>query len=213
VFVAENVSGLVKGSAKGYFKLILAALRDCGYRVEAKLLNAAWLGVPQARQRLIFVGVRADQGFDPVFPSPLPYQYSVRDVMPAAAVEPIEVDPETGREITFYQHAIYPFWLRLGRGESPKAKKFNLIKVDPDKPSPTIFAAGGNVGIPGPTHWDTPRKFTLLEVRRLCGFPDDFVLTGSYAKRWERLGRAVPPVMMSHIAASLRDELLACVPA
>ena len=35
VFVAENVSGLVKGTAKGYFKLVLAALRECGYRVEA----------------------------------------------------------------------------------------------------------------------------------------------------------------------------------
>lgn len=44
VFVAENVSGLVKGTAKGYFKLILARLKECGYRVKAKVLDAhmAW---------------------------------------------------------------------------------------------------------------------------------------------------------------------------
>src|SRR4051812_19979372 len=84
VFVAENVSGLVKGSAKGYFKDILAALQACGdgYRVSARVLNAAWLGVPQARQRLFFVGVRRDLERPPVHPAPLPYQYSVRDALP-----------------------------------------------------------------------------------------------------------------------------------
>ncbi len=60
VFVAENVAGLVRGTAKGYFKLILAELKDCGYRVEARLLDARWLGVPQMRERVIFVGVRND---------------------------------------------------------------------------------------------------------------------------------------------------------
>lgn len=40
VFVAENVSGLVKGTAKGYFLEILAALKACGYNVVAKVLDA-----------------------------------------------------------------------------------------------------------------------------------------------------------------------------
>lgn len=66
VFVAENVSGLIKGKAKGYFKMILRELKDCGYLVSAKLLDAQWLGVPQQRQRIIFVGVRKDLGFAPV---------------------------------------------------------------------------------------------------------------------------------------------------
>ena len=82
VFVAENVSGLVKGVAKGYFKEILATLKACGYTVEAKLLDAQWLGVPQMRQRIIFMGVRNDLGLKPVFPKPLPYRYSVRDALP-----------------------------------------------------------------------------------------------------------------------------------
>lgn len=82
VFVAENVSGLVKGKAIGYFKWIMQELRSKGYRVEAKLLDASWLGVPQARQRLIFIGVRDDLGLDPVFPTPLTYRYTVREVLP-----------------------------------------------------------------------------------------------------------------------------------
>lgn len=50
-FVAENVSGLVKGVARGYFKDIIARMKAAGCRVEARLLDAQWLGVPQERQR------------------------------------------------------------------------------------------------------------------------------------------------------------------
>jgi DNA (cytosine-5)-methyltransferase 1 len=52
------------------------------------------------------------------------------------------------------------------------------------------------------------RKLTIAELRRICAFPDDFILLGTYAQQWERLGRAVPPVMMSHIAATIRDKIL-----
>ena len=88
-FVAENVSGLVKGVAKGYFLEILAALKGSGYRVEAGLLDAQWLGVPQTRQRLIFVGVREDLGLPPAFPRPLPYRYSVREALGWPAAGPV----------------------------------------------------------------------------------------------------------------------------
>jgi len=54
VFVAENVSGLVKGTAKGYFIEIMRELKASGYRVKCKVLDAQWLGVPQSRQRTIF---------------------------------------------------------------------------------------------------------------------------------------------------------------
>lgn len=86
VFVAENVSGLVKGKALGYFKWILAELKANGYTVEAKLLDASWLGVPQARQRLIFMGVRNDlvetYGVTPTYPQPFPTRHTVREVLP-----------------------------------------------------------------------------------------------------------------------------------
>jgi len=81
VFVAENVSGLVKGVAKGVFLEILAKLKACGYRVGVKVLDAQWLGVPQARQRTIFIGVREDLGKPPVFPKPLPYRYTMREAL------------------------------------------------------------------------------------------------------------------------------------
>jgi hypothetical protein len=53
------------------------------------------------------------------------------------------------------------------------------------------------------------RKFTIGELKRICAFPDDFILTGSYAQQWERLGNSVPPVMMFHVAREIRDGIFA----
>lgn len=251
-FVAENVAGLVKGTAKGYFKLILARLKECGYRVEARLLNAAWLGVPQSRPRLIFIGVRDDLDAEPVFPRPLPYRYTIRDALPdiiggggarlvhdtsgedgsgdvtdrpspaitigVGAVNSrhfqvhapggdLTHDPETGEKIHIGQYAIGREWHNM-RPWGKSAKYLNLMRPHPDRPIPTITADGGDVTKASVTHWAQARKLTLAELRRLGGFPDDFVLTGTYAQRWERIGRAVPPVMMSHIAAAVRDGIL-----
>jgi DNA (cytosine-5)-methyltransferase 1 len=82
VFVAENVAGLIKGTAKGYFFEILKALKDCGYTVECRVLDAQWLGVPQQRKRTIFVGVREDIKMEPTHPRPFRYNYAVKDAMP-----------------------------------------------------------------------------------------------------------------------------------
>jgi DNA (cytosine-5)-methyltransferase 1 len=202
-FIAENVSGLVRGCAKGYFKLILARLRACGYVVEARLLDAAWLGVPQSRKRVIFVGVRSDLGLVPSFPLPLRYFYSLSDAwgsLPSAGASPPECSlagTAIGRESA-----------RLLSGGQSK-RYFQLVRARFDRPSPTVTATGGQRGAAGVIHPTDARKFTMPELKRLCSFPDDFVLTGTYQQQWERLGRSVPPVMMSHVAASVRDGVLA----
>jgi DNA (cytosine-5)-methyltransferase 1 len=186
-FVAENVSGLIKGTAKGYFLEILRALRACGYQVEAKLLDAQWLGVPQSRQRLIFVGTRLDLDARPAFPAPLGYRYSVRDALP---------------------------WVEQ-QGYGPAFARYKAMGRDPIRtlrsarsfPSATITAETDCMGVPwietrkdGQTE---QRRFTIAELKRICAFPDDYVLTGSYADQWARCGNAVPPVMMFHIASAL----------
>jgi len=229
-FVAENVSGLIKGTAKGYFLEILKELKACGYRVSCKVLDAQWLGVPQARQRTIFVGVREDLGLDPVHPRPLAYRYSVRDALPwivncssnsshvqtwvgsdrlsptvTATIPSKSLSIEAETDISRY--AIGAEWDNLKPGEQSD-KYFNLVRTDPDKPSPTVCGSHGNSSTAGITHPHEKRKFTIAELKRICGFPDDFILKGTYAQQWERCGRAVPPVMMSHIAATVRDEIL-----
>ena len=230
-FVAENVSGLVKGTAKGYFLEILARLKACGYRVRCRVLDAQWLGVPQSRQRTIFVGIREDLGIDPEHPKPLPYRYSIRDALPwivrsvqdprgmhdvqvrrasepsftikASSASHVTVEAETD----ISRFAIGAEWDKLKPGEA-SAKYFNLVRPDSDRPSPCILAGHGTGGVASVTHPTEKRKFTIAELRRICGFPDDFELTGTYAQQWERLGRAVPPPMMRAVAETLATQLL-----
>ncbi len=270
VFVAENVSGLVKGVAKGYFLEILAKLKACGYRVGVKVLDAQWLGVPQARQRTIFIGVREDLGRAPIFPKPLPYRYTLRDALPwivrgkygptwkpADAPSPTvsahgSYNPVTSHQglelvearitggtgaafdqkgqafdpdrpcptvlgtkpnqfavegLDMSRFAIGKEWDRLKPGESSD-RYFNLVRPHPDAPCPTICASHGHPGIASVTHPTEKRKLAIAELKRICAFPDDFVLTGTYGQQWERLGRAVPPRMMAAIATTIRDEIL-----
>jgi DNA (cytosine-5)-methyltransferase 1 len=234
VFVAENVSGLVKGSAKGFFLEILAGLKACGYRVQARTLDAQWLGVPQRRKRVIFIGVRNDLGLDPVFPRPLPYRYLLRDALPwivKAVFDPkgqfkgedftngpsatvttsscnhFDIEAET--DISRY--AIGTEWDNVGeggRGLGKGKKFFSLERPDVDLPVPTITAMIGQPSAASVVHPTEKRKFSVGELKRLCAFPDDFELIGSWSQQCERLGNAVPPVMMSHIAAAIRDSIL-----
>jgi len=229
-FVAENVSGLVKGTAKGYFKEILKTLRDCGYRVSAKVLDASWLGVPQARQRLIFIGVRNDLGLEPVHPKPLSYQYTTRDALPEMMNTRIIHDTSGAWSLGDVTNKPCPTITTQGEGQiciesetklsnclqkeydnvpvgSNSDKYFNLSRPHPEKPCPTITQMGGSSAA-GVVHPFEKRKFTISELKRVCAFPDDFILTGSYAQQWERLGRAVPPVMMYHIAKTIQTEVL-----
>lgn len=55
IFVIENVKGLLLAS-NGWFKEeILKAIEELGYNVEYGVLNASDFGVPQARERAIFI--------------------------------------------------------------------------------------------------------------------------------------------------------------
>ncbi len=244
VFVAENVSGLVKGTAKGYFIEIMKELKASGYRVSCKVLDAQWLGVPQARQRTIFVGVREDLGIEPAHPKPLAYRYSVRESLPwIVDARQINVFKEPDRVFTdrpcasvttsgisakssalavveaetdISRYAIGAEWERMGKPGTQSDKYRSLVRPALDKPcstvtcppngsfSPTAPSSSGSI-----VHPTEKRKFSIAELKRICAFPDDFILTGTYAQQWERMGRAVPPVMMSHIAATIRDRILA----
>jgi DNA (cytosine-5)-methyltransferase 1 len=188
VFVAENVSGLVKGTAKGYFLEILAALKASGYRVTCRVLDAQWLGVPQQRQRTIFVGVREDLNREPAHPEPLPYRYSVRDALPWITAN------GTGPS--------FALWKAMGRDP---LKTFQSSETGPIQ---AVLATGVSQGVGMCEAAGVKRKFTIDELKCICGFPDDFILKGTYAQQWERLGNSVPPVMMSHIAKTIRDKIL-----
>jgi len=269
VFVAENVAGLVKGVSKGYFKDILKEMKSLGYQVTARLCDAQWLGVPQRRNRIIFIGVRDDIGRAPVFPKPLFRQWTVRqaighlltsssfalknqpstfDGSPDLPGATIAASDFSGSEKSWRRNMVEV------RGDRSGYRKFAIIT---DEPSTTVQAAGLDNGYPtqhtlkidfkdsyksaqpsmqnvadkssptirsgrsfqieqeveveqivGNDQYKTIRRhLTIPEVKRLCSFPDDYVLDGSFGKQWMRLGNAVPPMMAYHIARAIRTGI------
>jgi DNA (cytosine-5)-methyltransferase 1 len=60
IVVAENVKGLLLGSAKDYVIRIYKAFDEAGYYCQHFLLNASKMGVPQKRERVFFICLRKD---------------------------------------------------------------------------------------------------------------------------------------------------------
>ena len=72
-FLAENVGGLTSANEGQAFSKILSDLQASGYRVYPHLYKFEEYGVPQARHRIIIVGIRDDLPFEFRIPSPEPY--------------------------------------------------------------------------------------------------------------------------------------------
>ena len=185
VFIAENVIGLITGTGKGRYKQIFSAMQDCGYSVKSARIDAAWLGVPQLRERLIFIGIRNDltTKLSHAFPKPLPYYYTVRDALPHI------ISVQRGTKPNNWQ---------------PSDKPAPAVAVkDRNSSIKAYFSGGGFVETVGMER----RKYTIEELKVICGFPKDFKVTGSYEQQYERLARAVPPPMMRHISAGIISQL------
>ncbi len=188
-FVMENVSGFAKGVSKGEFIRVLRELRGSGYRASCKLLDAKFLGVPQSRQRTIFVGVREDL-FDldtgeeivPVFPSVSSHSYTVRDVLPHI------VRIQTGSYCSIWRNS--------------EEVMGTIAQSDGSRGHRSQIETRGTGGIL------KRRKWTIDELKTICSFPKDFIITGDYEQQWERLGRAVPPLMMQAIAEKIKGLLI-----
>jgi DNA (cytosine-5)-methyltransferase 1 len=218
------VTGLLLGVSKGYFKRIHAALAAAGpgYRVRAVVVDASWCGVPQARQRVFFLGLRRDLGAaapDP--PAPLPQRWTLRDALEAPPA--LEVTAEDrrmircGPAVAAMARRLHPGEHTDGRrlhlqrpsrrpGRAPAAPMFNLEICPWDKPVKTVCGQQNSAACL--LHPDR-RYFTLAELRRLCGYPDDYVLTGAYRQRTQRLGQSVPPPMMARVAGAVAETLRA----
>lgn len=216
VFIAENVSGLVMGKAKGYFKMIMDELKSCGYRVKVSLINSKWLGVPQSRERLIIVGVRKDLKMNPVFPKPKGYFYTLEDAFDNLPNDNKVQAMKLREEAKKYINGWYGVLRRIPK-DPPRVIKgssvmngsyFNLSRLSYRQPADTICQMNGEMSASGNCHPIEDRKLTIPELKRVSSFPDDFVLTGPFEKQWERVGRSVPPFMMKEISKAIQIELL-----
>jgi DNA (cytosine-5)-methyltransferase 1 len=76
-------------------------------------------------------------------------------------------------------------------------------KLDPDKPSYTITAAGGG-GTFG-YHWDN-RELSNRERARIQTFPDNFAFVGKYASVRKQIGMAVPCQLSNVVVTAILNS-------
>lgn len=203
-FLAENVGGLRSANEGNAFQIILKDMQDAGYRVYPNLYKFEEYGVPQARHRVIIVGIREDLPYE--FRIPSTNLYRECDVTCRNAIEnpPIPQDAlnnektaqsakvvERLRHIKPGQNAFtadLPEELQL----NVKGAKISQIykRLDPTKPAYTVTGSGG--GGTHIYHWSEPRALTNRERARLQTFPDTYYFKGSKESVRKQIGMAVP---------------------
>lgn len=93
-FVAENVKGLLSMEKGKIFKMIKKDFESLGYKVDARLLNAAEYGIPQARERLVIIGNRL--GIENPFPTPTHWVDSKQYTSKEGLKDPVTVKQTIG---------------------------------------------------------------------------------------------------------------------
>ena len=207
-FIFENVKGIL--SIGGYdtiedkknhigkiFKLIINDLKNCGYNVNTKLFKMKWYGIPQNRERVIFIGIRNDISEKINFEWIKEIKTITKTIKDAIGDLPIE-----------YNDKIQHF------GTKHKVKLNGYIgnrKIKWTDISPTITGRGGGTG--GPVinvHPSGKRRMTVREYARIQTFPDDFMFSGSISSMYRQIGNAVPPKfsqILVNIILSINNQL------
>lgn len=206
IFVMENVSGMIKGGYKGKFNEIRKQLNSLGYKVKIKLMNAMWYEVPQSRERLIFIGVRNDLNIEPSFPKPFDKVITVKEAIKDCPLSEIKT-PKGDVDLYFDKIKVGSDLASYYESVGKKRKSFSIKKLNPDKPSNTVTKLFSD-GMTGLLHWEEKRFMTISELKRLSSFPDDYKFIGKFEQQWARIGNAVMPKMMYHIAKNIKENIL-----
>ena len=195
-FVAENVKGILSANNHEAFPLIIKEFEEAGYVVNHKLCFAADFGVPQKRERVFIVGIRADQGFQ--------YEFSeapIRSEQDYVSISKI-LEEKIEDKYFFSEKAVQ------GMLKSRTSKTMNKGRAqDINKPSNTVSSHLAKVSLnstdPVLLINGKYRRYTPREVARIQSFPEEYKLIGSEGAQYRMLGNAIPPVMMWHIANRL----------
>lgn len=223
-FILENVYALTfnNKASRPAFERILSEIESAGYKYTWKVLNAADYGVPQARPRLFIVGARRGEKL-PDLPEPTHHgQWERRTteggplphVTTGEALAGLTTDPEREEVVRGRWGHLLPdippggnylhYTEKLGHPEPLfewRSRYWSfLLKLDPNRPAPTIQAQPGpNVG---PFHWEN-RRLRVPELRRLFTFPDDYAFVGKRISIQAQVGNSVPPLLAQRVAESI----------
>ncbi|MFI3169376.1 MAG: DNA cytosine methyltransferase [Faecalibacterium sp.] len=237
VFVIENVKSLLSTS-KGWFKeQIISEIKNLGYNVEVGIIKASDFGVPQTRERAIFICCKQ---MKIELPTPTHKTVTVRDAIGDLSY----LHSSEGSFEQSYSTEATSEYQRLMRAGSSKLynhKASNhaqiaidkLSQIPPEKgreclpkelhgkqqfhstwgrlkwnqPSPTIDTRFDAASNGTNNHPYLNRAITPREAARLQSFDDSYIFYGTKVAVRTQIGNAVPPLMAKSIADTIYEQL------
>jgi site-specific DNA-cytosine methylase len=185
---------------------IVKRFNGLGYDVKFKLLNSANYGVPQKRERVIFIGKKKNGKI--THPNPTHSEKGEDGLKRWVSIKEAIGDLEDKEEDINFNHIITnhneEFTEKIKNTPIGKSVFGNysdaFFKAYPDQPSRTVKENHGGVFV----HYKHNRVMTPRELARLQSFPDDFIFEGSKSKQLVQIGNAVPVGLAKAIAEHIK---------
>jgi DNA (cytosine-5)-methyltransferase 1 len=167
-------------------------------------LYASDFEVPQNRRRTIIIGIRKDLTIEPKEPEPIIKSVQYRIPVKTILLPKEEVD----NKYYLSEKAL------LGIANKKEASKekgfgFGAQMLDFDKPSYTIPARYWKDGYDALVKYNEKeiRRLTIIELKRIQSFPDNYVIDGSNKDIIMQIGNAVPCKLAYYLGKYLLNTL------
>lgn len=194
----------IKGKLVDLLPRIMKEIKELGYVVDWRVLNAVDHGSPQSRQRVFIVARREDLDLEFSFPEPIPEEDRMTVKEAIGHLESVRDGEVSNHDFTRHSNDMRDRLSRLPQGQNlyPRFRD-SWWRLMPDQPSRTVKENHGGVFI----HYDQPRALTPRELACLQDFPDDFAFAGCKSKVLVQVGNAVPVKLARAVARSARVTL------
>jgi DNA (cytosine-5)-methyltransferase 1 len=187
---------------------LLRSFNHLGYEVKFKILNSADFGVPQKRERVIFIGKKNGKI---THPEPTHSEEGKENLKKWVTVKEAIGDLEDRGEDIKFNHIMTShnkdFLEKIENTPMGKSVFGNysdsFFKVYPNQPSRTVKENHGGVFV----HYKNKRVMTPRELARLQSFPDNFIFEGSKSQQLVQLGNAVPVKLAKAVAEHIKKLL------
>ncbi|ONI47061.1 hypothetical protein AN644_01790 [Candidatus Epulonipiscium fishelsonii] len=224
ILFLENVSNIINHEKGKTFQYIIDDLKSMNYNIFYKVLDSANFGVPQSRPRVYIVGFNKDyyENVQFTFPIDNGKRLIIRDILEAGD-NTIPISERWHKYILLYTNKITEQAINF---EVPKTRKkleriskncdlddcifqirssgIRAFSLDGVYPTFAVSNSGGGAMIPVLSK--EKRHLSLLEIKRLMGFPDSFEFPVSRTSSIKQLANAVcPPVITSIMQSILKS--------
>jgi len=191
--VLENVKQLVTTHHGAVLRQIIDDLKDIGYKVDWRILNALDFGLPQKRERVIIVATLP--AFD-TFPWP------TEEVPMTPLSEMLERDPDprhfVSERIRAKRHAAHTPRITPSIWHENKAGHISSY------PWSCALRAGASYNY---LLVNGERRLTPREMLRLQGFPDSFEIIANDSQARKQAGNAVPVPLVEAAIKGVLDVI------